>query len=686
MAPLRRTLQRIKIGNEPALTAEPGNPQAVEYRGVRLKWLAGTILTGFASTGLMIGALYAAVDGRQQFAVPPSVAQSEWLASLLDADGRVGKGDRLSRAEVAVSNRQTIEVSTIHRDGDMDVVRLQPFARVIASLALETTELSADRPPFNPLNLFAGNSSTISADRASLIYDADVEGEIAVRQIPFPQDSAVLDQNAMPDPLRVAFEVADVVRFTVGAPAEGSFGPSLPGTVAASFSPSGLGLGSALGFASAGPLNGALSDPTLAQGILAPGQGAIEALESFAAVSIVPENFSVIGKADDSAFVQEEALDEIIVALRDGDTLADILIANGAREGAIEPVENAFRTFLNTTELREGYRLRIAMAPAGESGEAFDPIRVSLYGGELHLLTIALGQDGSYQLDEEPRAVDLASFAAIDQNAEGSARLYSSIYETALANEIPMDIAGQLIQIFAYDLDYQRVARPGDALEVLYELDDDDDPAGDVVFASIKIGDTTHRFYRFTAEDGSILYFDENGVSANKFLLRNPVPQGRFRSGYGMRRHPILGYSRMHNGVDWSAPRGTPIIAPGNGTVVEAEWASGYGWQTRIRHANGYETTYSHQTRFASGIAPGTRVRQGQVIGYVGTTGLSTGPHLHYEMFVNGSRVDPMGIRVAREETLAGDRMVSFERERDRIDELMDRDRASTIRLASAQR
>ena len=306
----------------------------------------------------------------------------------------------------------------------------------------------------------------------------------------------------------------------------------------------------------------------------------------------------MIGKAEDETVAPADDLDEIIVALRQGDTLESILLNNGVREGAIDPVETAFETFLNTTEMREGHRLRIAMAPAGLEGEAFDPIRVSLYDERSHLLTIALGEDGRFRVDEEPQIVDLNAFAIAGQEIEGSARLYSSIYETALSNEIPMGIAGELIQIFAYDLDYQRLAQPGDTIEVLYELDEDADPSGDVVFASITTGSATHRFYRFTAEDGSLLYFDEDGISANKFLIRNPLPNGRFRSGFGMRRHPILGYSRMHNGVDWTAPRGTPIIAAGNGTVLDARWNSGYGRWVRLQHANGYQTSYAHMDAF----------------------------------------------------------------------------------------
>ena len=676
MAPVRRTLRRIRIGNDPALELDASRPSRVEHRGVSFKWLAGTVVTGLASTGLMIGALYAAVDGRQQFSIPPSVAQTERIASLIDEDGRIQKGDRLTRIAEPIANRQLIDVSTIHREGDMDVVRLQPFVRVIASLALESTDISAERPPFNPLNLYAGADNTISADAAALIYDADVEGEIAVRTSPFPFETAVLDQNAVPQPDQVTFAAADVARFTIGADqsslASASFSPSFAG--------SGIGTNGALGFADP------VGDVALA-GIGLPSSGAdnaIDALESFASVRVIPENFSVIGKVEDEDVTPVNDLDEIIVALGEGDTLESILLNNGVREGAIGPVETAFETFLQTTEMREGHRLRVAMAPAGLEGEAFDPIRVSLYDERSHLLTVAMTEDGGYRVDEEPQIVDFNVFAAASPDTEGSARLYSSIYETALANEIPMEIAGELIQIFAYDLDYQRLAQPADTMEVLYELDEDSDPSGDVVFASVSTGATTHRFYRYTAEDGSLLYFDEDGISANKFLIRNPLPNGRFRSAFGMRRHPILGITRMHNGVDWSAPRGTPIIASGNGTVLDARWNSGYGRWVRLDHANGYQTSYAHLTRFADGIAPGVEVRQGQVIGYVGSTGLSTGPHLHYEVTVTGRHVDPMGIRVAREETLEGDRLEDFLRERDRINELMERDRGATIRVAAS--
>jgi murein DD-endopeptidase MepM/ murein hydrolase activator NlpD len=197
-------------------------------------------------------------------------------------------------------------------------------------------------------------------------------------------------------------------------------------------------------------------------------------------------------------------------------------------------------------------------------------------------------------------------------------------------------------------------------------------------------GGNSRNFYRFQMEDGTVDYFDEDGRSARQFLLRNPVPNGKFRSGFGARRHPILGYVRMHTGVDWAAPRGTPIIAAGNGTVEKAGWSGGYGRQTIIRHANGYETSYNHQSGIASGVVPGARVRQGQVIGYVGSTGLSTGPHLHYELIVNGNKVDPMRVRLPNGKVLKGPELEAFKKEKERIDELLREDSRNPLKVAQA--
>ena len=214
--------------------------------------------------------------------------------------------------------------------------------------------------------------------------------------------------------------------------------------------------------------------------------------------------------------------------------------------------------------------------------------------------------------------------------AGGPPTLYDAVYETALEQQVPKPLVDRLVRIFAFDVDFQQRVAPGDSMEILHSMaDPTDKDAGDpeILYASLSLGSTVKRFYRFrTPDDGIVDYYDEDGKSAKKFLIRKPVPVGRLTSGFGYRRHPILGRMILHAGVDYAAPRGTPILAAGNGIVEKAGRSSGYGNLIVIKHTNGYETAYGHQSRFAKGIAPGVRVHQGQVIGYVGSTGLSTGP------------------------------------------------------------
>jgi murein DD-endopeptidase MepM/ murein hydrolase activator NlpD len=262
-----------------------------------------------------------------------------------------------------------------------------------------------------------------------------------------------------------------------------------------------------------------------------------------------------------------------------------------------------------------------------------------------------------------------------DDDDDGTGvRLYQSIYETALRNQVPRPVIDDLIRVYSYDVDFQRRAQPGDSFEVLYSGDDEAGVANDVLFASLTVGGETKRFYRFQSpDDGVVDYYDETGKSAKKFLVRKPVGSAIMRSGFGFRRHPILGYSKMHTGVDWGAAFGTPIFASGNGVIDKASWEGGYGKYVRIKHNNGYETAYGHMSAFARGIEPGKRVRQGQVIGFVGSTGLSTGAHVHYEIVVNGRFVDPMRIRLPRGRVLEGPMLAGFEKERDRLEGMMNR-------------
>ena len=201
-----------------------------------------------------------------------------------------------------------------------------------------------------------------------------------------------------------------------------------------------------------------------------------------------------------------------------------------------------------------------------------------------------------------------------------------------------------------------------------------------LLYTSITVNGHKRSFYRFRTPDGKIDYYDRNGNSAKKFLMRKPVRSNRVRlaSGFGYRIHPVLHVRKLHTGTDWAAPTGTPILAAGDGTVVYAGRRGGYGNYIRIRHANGYQTAYAHQHHFAKGMKVGLRVRQGQVIGYIGTTGRSTGPHLHFEVLVNNKFVNAMTIPVPRGLKIKGHQLTKFLQERDRIDELMSRDPVTT--------
>jgi murein DD-endopeptidase MepM/ murein hydrolase activator NlpD len=242
---------------------------------------------------------------------------------------------------------------------------------------------------------------------------------------------------------------------------------------------------------------------------------------------------------------------------------------------------------------------------------------------------------------------------------------------------VPRPVIDDFIRIYSYDVDFQRKVQPGDSFEVLFAGEDEnpgDNSKADVLFALLTTGGETRKFYRYqTGDDNVVDYYDETGKSAKKFLVRKPVSDGNITSGFGGRNHPLLGYDKMHTGVDWGSSTGTPVFAAGNGVIDKVGWEGGYGKYIRIRHANGYETAYGHMSAFARGMEAGMKVRQGQVIGYVGSTGLSTGAHLHFEILINGRFVDPMKVKLPRGRVLEGGLLTAFEQERTRLDTLMTR-------------
>jgi murein DD-endopeptidase MepM/ murein hydrolase activator NlpD len=237
------------------------------------------------------------------------------------------------------------------------------------------------------------------------------------------------------------------------------------------------------------------------------------------------------------------------------------------------------------------------------------------------------------------------------------------------------------VRIYFYDFDLQRRASVGDNFEVFYAEDEDGGPP-EVLYAALSVSGQTKRYYRFQLGDENVVdFFDELGKSNRKFLVRKPIAEGQLRSTFGLRYHPILRYSRMHTGIDWSNRIGTPIVAAGDGRIRSAGWDSGYGRRVEIEHQYNFVTTYSHLSGFARGIRDGVRVRQGQVIGYLGNSGLSTGPHLHYEVMINENFVDPLAIKLPRNRELDTAQLAGFHRSRERIEDLI-RKAPTTTRLA----
>jgi murein DD-endopeptidase MepM/ murein hydrolase activator NlpD len=379
--------------------------------------------------------------------------------------------------------------------------------------------------------------------------------------------------------------------------------------------------------------------------------------------------------ASEEATLQKASLPEPLgsteqVVLRRGETLMDILTRARIDQAEAYAAVESLRTIYDPRRLRAGQALAITAAHDGEAAGADDPRRLLGLRFDLsfdHQIRVTRSADGSFdatRADRPQRRALVRSAGTIDD----------SLYLAAERAGVPQNVTAELIKLFSWDVDFQRDLRPGDGFETLYDELSLADGSGevrgsDLLYAALTLSGNVLGAYRFELESG-VEYFDRNGKSLRKFLLRTPVDGARISSGFGMRMHPILGYSLMHKGVDFAAPIGTPIYAAGDGRVLVAGRNGGYGNYVRIRHNGDYSTAYGHMLRFASGIAPGRRVSQGQVIGYVGTTGRSTGPHLHYEVLRDDAQINPMSVKQAPDTQLAGADLRRFQQEVDRIDRL----------------
>jgi murein DD-endopeptidase MepM/ murein hydrolase activator NlpD len=621
----------IDLGNEPPLSVDGASDGVIDRRRVSVQWFSGTILTGLCGAALMGGAIFASLDGETNFATVPERVEAPLRGPLGERVAAAArKSDKLPQvAEPAVA-RQTIRFSQPTRIGDREAMRVRQLARIAGNLSLSVTDLSAKIPPFNPQRLLA-DAGADGAPEETPAAEPDAEVSFVTRDL-----AAVLPKTKV----TVSLPLSEVLARVREA--------ATPVRVVS-----------------------AVDDPN-----------------AWIEARIVPENVTLLRKTA-AQTTGGNAWSERTIPVKKGDSVPSILRDIGTNPDEAKAIAATFGQRGREGGLKEGQKLLVLLATTGPSGptQRLQPVRVIVAGDKGPEAVVALSDMGRYvsvDVHSVNTGTEVADASEEEEDDGRGVRLYQSVYETALRHQVPRPIIDNLVRIYSFDVDFQRRVRPGDSFEVLFDEEGATDAKGEVLFAALTTGGESRRYYRFQSpDDGVVDYYDDTGKSAKKFLVRKPVADAEMRSPFGVRRHPILGYTKMHTGVDWATAAGTPIFAAGNGTVEKVGWEGGYGKYIKIRHSNGYETAYGHMTAFARNIQPGSKVRQGQVIGFVGSTGVSTGPHVHFEILVNGSFVDPLKIKLPRGRALEGGVLASFEKERERIDAVMTR---NPPRAAVAQR
>jgi murein DD-endopeptidase MepM/ murein hydrolase activator NlpD len=652
----------IDLGHEPPLSVNGTDATFIDRRRVSVQWFSGTILTGLCGAALIGGAVFTALDGETTFAsVPERIEGALRGAFGANEKSTTRKTDRLPPPSEATAARQVIRVSRAERVGSRDIMRVRPFVRISGNLSLTTSELSAKIPAFNAQRLLTdvGSPLPTSADESQAAEDAAPDAEVSF----VTRDLGAILPKAK---IATSIPIDDILMRVRDASNWRGNGNANAGVRYASAS--------------------SPSDMRLAYAA----EGQVDPYAGFEA-RVVPENVTLLGKTKDQA-TGGHASNERVHFVKKGESIATILRDGGASPEEIKAIAAQLGGRGKDGGLKEGQKVRVLMMPPGP-GRKPQAVRVIVANEAAAEAVVALSDLGKYvnvdvsSLNTPTTTAEVSNDDDDDDDGTG-VRLYQSIYETALRNKVPATVIEDMIRVYSYDVDFQRRVQAGDSFEVFYAGEDETpNPDGktEVLFASLTVGGETKKYYRFQTPDDAIVdYYDETGKSAKKFLVRKPVNNAMMRSGFGSRRHPILGFSRMHTGVDWATGYGTPIFASGNGVIDRIGWEGGYGKYIKIKHPNGYETAYGHMSAYAKGMEAGKRVRQGQVIGYVGSTGLSTGAHVHYEILVNGRFVDPLRIRLPRGRSLDGALLAGFEQERDRLETLMN-NRGAGSRVAQGQ-
>ena len=626
------------------LTATSSDGALPQGRELSLAWLSGTILTGFTSVLLMAGALYVSFQGQDTFSTPfEALALNAPALPSVAATSPFEKTRRSKPVTETRSEREVIEASIREVVDGVSRIRNQPFVHIEATLATAATSLSDEIPPYDPIAMLARNeplraesgSDFLNAD----IYGTDVEGEITVENVALPLSlvpAVAIDDSAAAQFVRVSVEGAYTVEES-----------------------------SLMGYAA---LPGSLDelDPLTRD-----------------ALAGVAENVTVLPMtrtAEEAGIGRTER----IVTIRERTELSEALMLNGFSPAMVTAVTRAIRNVYSNVVLPQGARLRIQFGPS-RGVDYLIPYRLSIYVGDTHQVTVALSDSGSYVLGVAPPAITFPEEDTEEVAVANLPSIYRSIWETGRKHALDDATIDRITAMFAYEVDLTRRVSPGDAINLLLS-EPDGDGVQELLYVGLTLGNTTREMFRFRTDDGAVDYYNSDGETGQQFLLRRPLEGGgTLRSRYGGRNHPIYGTYRMHTGVDLAAPSGTPIYAAGDGVVEMAQWYSGYGRYVELRHSNGYGTAYGHMSAIADGITPGTVVRQGQVIGYVGSTGQSTGPHLHFEIKINGNTADPLSVRLPRANSLDPQYLAAFNNSVTQIRSLLTEDRTPPLTVAATQ-
>ncbi len=637
--------------------------------GARFKWLASTCFAALVGVGVIGVSVCASMNVDEGTDIVSSIRQAGAAAlqpiqrtRAVKEDQMVAgqKTDRIKTTARGLATRQIIHESVEQRVGDKDYIKIKPYARVVARLATAQPDEIDRIPRFNPFKLYA-NKTPIGATGSG---DAEASGarQIAVSIVEFDGHRLPVEDGFKLTAVQVSELISDAGDVYNDGPY--AMRPAIhPEAARDHANPSFRGLVHRAAYRPDTPLYPGLAEQQ------------------------VPANTTVVEKSLIEADEEEiQNTDVQTVTVKAGDTLMSILVDAGAERWQAKAIYEAMAPMFTAKALRKGQEVRLTLAPAPSDSGQMEPIKVSIFAGDKHEVTVARNGAGDFVVSEDPITI---AEARRQGRSSDRATLYASFYDAALNQSLTESMITRVLRIHSSDVDFKRRVRPGDTFEVFFDLDKDgkgrETEPGELLYTAMSVAGQTRRFFRYRTPDGTVDFYDEEGNSAKKFLMRKPVKGARFTSGFGMRRHPVLRHRRMHTGADWAAPRGTPILAAGSGIVEQVGRKGGYGNYVRIRHANGFKTSYGHMARFARGLRPGVKVTQGQVIGYVGSTGLSTGPHLHFEVLVNNRHVDPMTIRVPRGRQLTGKLLADFNKERSRIEALMRRAPVTTRVAAATQ-